>query len=113
MTQTFVTQSAGLSLPPSAKDWSRERANATMSRMLMFQFHVPHLGFHEGWHIIGVRDGENGPKFMDGFCRAVIQMARDHYDKKWPGTSREMVCTGCAVWNGTELERVTHMKDIQ
>lgn len=115
MTHTAVIlKTPGLVPPPEiAKDWTAQRARNGMQRLVMIQFYVPHMGFHEVWQFVGIRDGENGRPYYDGFGRCVVNMARDHYDKKWPGTSHEMVCTGAAVWNGTEFENVTHMKHIR
>jgi hypothetical protein len=97
-------------IPDWATDMDAQWRRRTNQRVVMVQFYVTNLGHHEQWQLIP--DEAIGQEFVDGFASAIVSMARAHYEKKWPGTSKDMVCTGGAFWNGGGFDRLVHMESV-
>lgn len=75
-------------------------------RCYITQFHVRHLGFYNHWQTVwGMGAGQ--------IAELAVKDARTHFDKKWPGTSKDMTCLGGTTYLGDgKIGPIIHMKDI-
>ena len=77
------------------------------------QWCVQNVGTHEVWIVAHRTKDGDGPD-ADNIAGDMVRFATSHFEKKWKGTAKDMVCTGGVryIGNGRFTDMV-HWKDVK